>query len=123
MLAPHSIVRGRYDCAAYSRAICNRLQGPVYCDIFRRMRNIFLLFAVLILGAAGRLSAQSTDNPLGLKPHHATAAVADLDRAVRWYEQMLGFRVVNRGDRPDGSRFADLEMAGFGIGLVQNPGR
>ena len=68
------------------------------------------------------LEAQSPANPFGLKPHHATAAVADLDRAVRWYEQMLGFHVVSRGDRPNGTRFADLQLAGFGVGLVQNSG-
>ena len=67
-------------------------------------------------------AAQSPPNPLQLKPHHATAAVADLDRAVRWYEQMLGFKVVDRGDRANGMRFADLELPGYGIGLVQNPG-
>lgn len=93
-----------------------------------------LCAATLLLGALcspGR--AQSTQNPLQLKPHHATAAVSDLDRAIRWYEQMLGFKVVNRGERPNGMRFADLEIAGlpsrdgtatgqvFGIGLVQNP--
>lgn len=66
--------------------------------------------------------AQSPQNPLQLKPHHATAAVADLDRAVRWYQQMLGFAVVDRGDRPNGARFADLSLPGYGIGLVQSPG-
>jgi len=34
----------------------------------------------------------------------------------------VGFKVVNRGDRPNGTRFADLEIPGFGIGLVQSPG-
>ncbi len=67
-------------------------------------------------------AAQTSSNPLGLKAHHATAAVADLDRAVRWYQQMLGFAVINRGDRPNGMRFADLQLPGYGIGLVQNPG-
>jgi Glyoxalase/Bleomycin resistance protein/Dioxygenase superfamily len=67
-------------------------------------------------------AAQSTQNPLQLRPDHATAAVTDLDRAVRWYQDMLGFRVLNRGARPNGSRFADLEIPGYGIGLVQNPG-
>jgi predicted enzyme related to lactoylglutathione lyase len=33
---------------------------------------------------------------------------------------MLGFKVMNRGDRPNGSRFADLAIPGYGIGLVQN---
>jgi len=85
------------------------------------MRTISLLIALAVLVAAGGASAQSTDTPLGLKPHHATAAVADLDRAIRWYQQMLGFAVVNRGERA-GTRFADLQMPGFGIGLVQSPG-
>jgi len=61
-------------------------------------------------------------NPLQLRPDHATAAVADLDRAVRWYQDTLGFTVLNRGERPNGSRFADLGIPGYGIGLVQNPG-
>ena len=76
-----------------------------------------LFFAAFSSPAA----AQSTQNPLQLRPDHATAAVIDLDRAVRWYQDMLGFSVVNRGDRPNGSRFADLEIPGYGIGLVQNP--
>jgi len=78
------------------------------------------LFGLLFTAFCGPASAQST--PLPLKPDHATAAVVDLDRAVRWYEGMLGFKVVNRGDRPNGARFADLTIPGFGIGLVQNAG-
>ncbi len=31
------------------------------------------------------------DNPLQLRAHHATAAVKDIDRAVRWYRDVLGF--------------------------------
>src|ERR1041384_7672612 len=83
-------------------------------------RHSFWTFALVILFS--RAGAAQPANPLELKPHHATAAVADLDRAVRWYQQMLGFRVLDRGDRPNGTRFADLELSGFGIGLVQNPG-
>ena len=85
------------------------------------MRTI-LLRLLLVVAASSPLVAQSSPNPLQLKPHHATAAVVDLDRAVRWYQQMLGFKVIDRGDRPNGSRFADLELPGYGIGLVQNPG-
>ena len=80
------------------------------------------LIALLLAAFCGPAAAQSTQNPLQLKPDHATAAVVDLDRAVRWYESILGFKVVNRGDRPNGTRFADLAIAGFGIGLVQNAG-
>src|SRR5437763_3842982 len=86
------------------------------------MRMFPLHVVVCCLLAPLAVAAQSPQNPLQLKPHHATAAVADVDRAVQWYERMLGFKVVNRGDRPNGSRFADLELPGYGIGLVQNPG-
>src|SRR4030095_1028420 len=77
-----------------------------------------LFFAAFCSPAA----AQSTQNPLQLRPDHATAAGTDLARAVRWDQDMLGFRILNRGARPNGSRFADLEIPGYGIGLVQNPG-
>jgi methylmalonyl-CoA/ethylmalonyl-CoA epimerase len=86
------------------------------------MRTIPLLCVLPVLAWASIAGAQAPANPLHLKPHHATAAVADLDRAVRWYEQMLGFTVMDRGDRPNGMRFADLVIPGYGIGLVQNPG-
>ncbi len=87
------------------------------------MRTITLSVALCCaLLAPAAVAAQSSQNPLQLKPHHATAAVADLDRAVRWYQQMLGFTVMDRGDRPNGMRFADLALPGYGIGLVQNPG-
>jgi glyoxylase I family protein len=78
--------------------------------------------AVLLTIGSAQLFAQSPPIPLQLKPDHATAAVTDIDRAVRWYENMLGFTVVNRGERANGMRFADLQIPGFGIGLVQNPG-
>lgn len=98
-----------------------------------RSPRILCAATVLVVAFCSPGRAQSTQNPLQLKPHHATAAVADLDRAIQWYQQMLGFKVVNRGERPNGTRFADLEIAGppsrdgastgpvFGIGLVQNP--
>jgi hypothetical protein len=40
-------------------------------------------------------AAQSTQNPLQLRADHATAAVINLDRAVRWYQNMLGVRVLD----------------------------
>ena len=84
--------------------------------------GILWLIVLLIAALCGPAVAQSTENPLQLKPDHATASVTNIDRAVRWYEDMLGFKVVNRGDRPNGTRFADLAIPGFGIGLVQNAG-
>jgi catechol 2,3-dioxygenase-like lactoylglutathione lyase family enzyme len=82
--------------------------------------RIFWLIVLFIAAFSGPSEAQSTENPLQLRPDHATASVADIDRAVRWYQDMLGFKVVNRGERPNGGRFADLAIPGYGIGLVQN---
>src|SRR6185369_10610627 len=78
------------------------------------------LVMLFIAAFSGPSTAQSTENPLQLKPDHATASVGNIDRAVRWYEDMLGFKVVNRGDRANGVRFADLSIPGYGIGLVQS---
>jgi catechol 2,3-dioxygenase-like lactoylglutathione lyase family enzyme len=78
------------------------------------------LMLVMVAAFWSPAAAQSTQNPLQLRPDHATASVANIDRAVQWYEEMLGFKVVNRGERPNGMRFADLAIPGFGIGLVQN---
>jgi catechol 2,3-dioxygenase-like lactoylglutathione lyase family enzyme len=62
-------------------------------------------------------------NPLQLKAHHITAAVTDIDRAVKWYREVLGLRLVERGERNGGAfRFAELEIPGFGVALVQLAG-
>lgn len=68
-------------------------------------------------------AAMSQDNPLGLKAHHITASVLDIDRATKWYQDMLGFKIVKQGSYQSGAmRFAELEIPGFGVGLIQLPG-
>jgi catechol 2,3-dioxygenase-like lactoylglutathione lyase family enzyme/cytochrome c551/c552 len=60
------------------------------------------------------------ENPLQLQAHHATALVQDVDRAARWYQDMLGFTLAERGSRGAGMmQFAELRIPGFGVGLVQ----
>jgi len=60
------------------------------------------------------------DNPLQLKAHHATATVKDIDRAVRWYRDILGFTVAERGSRGGGAmQFAELKIPDYGVALVQ----
>ena len=69
------------------------------------------------------VSGQAPVNPLGLKVHHITASVTDVDRAARWYQEMLGFTLRERGSRQNGAfQFAELEIPGFGVALVQNGG-
>jgi len=60
------------------------------------------------------------DNPLQLKAHHATATVKDIDRAVRWYRDVLGFTLVERGSRGGGAmQFAELKIPDYGVALVK----
>ena len=74
----------------------------------------------MILGSD---SASAGDNPLGLHPDHVTASVSDIDRATRWYADVLGFRLIERGNLQNGAfQFAELAIQDFGIGLVQFPG-
>lgn len=57
---------------------------------------------------------------MDLRPDHATAAVLNIDRAIRWYERVLGFELKNRSELANGKmKFADLVREGYGIGLVQ----
>lgn len=62
------------------------------------------------------------DNPLGLKVHHITASVTDIDRAIKWYTEMLGFRLDDRGSR-GAMLFAELSIPGFGVAFVQEGAR
>lgn len=91
------------------------------CGAWRGRGVALIAGGVLICSTVA--GAQTGRNPLGLKPHHATASVADLDRAIKWYQDVLGFTLVNRGSRQNGAfRFADLQIDGFGIGLTQGAG-
>ena len=88
----------------------------------RYLSAVSCALVLVVIAVPGHAAAQPAANPLQLRPHHATAVVADLDRAVRWYQEVLGFALVGRGGRPTGARSADLEIPGYGIGLVQDPG-
>src|ERR1700692_3496072 len=59
-------------------------------------------------------------NPLGLTAHHITACVLDLERAIDWYQDMLGFKLVERGSRHEAAfQFAELAIQNFGVALVR----
>jgi catechol 2,3-dioxygenase-like lactoylglutathione lyase family enzyme len=82
--------------------------------------RVAVIVAGMTAALAGEAPAQTPVNPLGLKAHHITASVADLDRAVRWYQEMLGFTLKERGSRQNGAfQFAELEIPGFGVALVR----
>lgn len=59
-------------------------------------------------------------NPLGLKAHHVTARVRNLDDIVAWYLDVLGLELVNRGERLSGRmRFATLAFPGYALSFLQ----
>jgi methylmalonyl-CoA/ethylmalonyl-CoA epimerase len=87
------------------------------------MNKIFRMIAwPIALSLLGTQFASGADprNPLELRPHHITAAVQDLDRAVNWYQQMLGFTVRQRGKHGDVT-FVELAIPGFGVSLIKEP--
>jgi catechol 2,3-dioxygenase-like lactoylglutathione lyase family enzyme len=70
--------------------------------------------------AATALSAQGggAANPLDLQVHHITATATDVDRAVKWYQDMLGFHLDQRSARGN-TQIAELSIPGFGVAFVQ----
>jgi catechol 2,3-dioxygenase-like lactoylglutathione lyase family enzyme len=87
------------------------------------MRNpVSALILAAALFAAGTLSAQSASDPLELKPNHAAASVGNLDRAVKWYVEKLGFKVAMRRKMSEDFEIAWLTIPGYRIDLIQLKG-
>jgi catechol 2,3-dioxygenase-like lactoylglutathione lyase family enzyme len=64
--------------------------------------------------------AADAHNPLHLRAHHVTARVWDIDRAARWYRDILGFHIDQQGQHGD-VKFVELSIPGFGIALIKEP--
>ena len=44
---------------------------------------------------------------------HTRVRVSDLDKSIKWYQDLLGFRVLSRSDKsPDGNQIVHLELPG-----------
>lgn len=71
--------------------------------------------------APAAATAAAASAPLKLRADHVTGTVSDMDRAVRWYQEVLGFHVDQRGTRGQ-LKFAEMSIPGFGVALVQPPG-
>ena len=55
-------------------------------------------------------------SPLGMKFHHITARVSDIQRAIGWYQEVLGFEVRATGTALNGAmQFAHLHLPGFDL--------
>ena len=77
-----------------------------------------LTLCFLIAGTALRLAAQSASDPLDLKPHHAAASVGNMDRAIKWYHDKLGFKLILRQHLSPDREIAWLTITGWRIDLL-----
>ena len=66
--------------------------------------------------------SQSASDPLELKPSHATASVGNLDRAIKWYTEKLGFKVARHDQSNPDRQVAWLTIPGYRIDLIQSKG-
>jgi len=89
--------------------------------MLRSMRLPKLGLSIAVMLHALPAVAVPPANPLGLRPHHITASVANLARATAWYQQMLGFAVRERGSHGE-VQFVELSIPGFGVALVEEAG-
>ena len=88
------------------------------------MLSRMLILAAGLSGAIGAC-AQSASDPLELSLHHATASVADLNRAVKWYQEKLGFKVALRRQLNPDAEIAWMVAPGFydGFGPATPPSK
>ena len=83
------------------------------------MRRLIFL---AMLSAALPLFAQSAADPLVLKMHHASASVGDLNRAIKWYQEKLGFKVAMRRKLNADAEIAWMTNGDLRIDLIQRKG-
>jgi catechol 2,3-dioxygenase-like lactoylglutathione lyase family enzyme len=91
-------------------------------SIFRKLALIFLTFAILAYIVSPLRSAMSEPNPLTtVRPNAVTMSVPELDLAVRWYSEKLGFREVQRKSYPEfKTLLAFLELNGYRVELIED---
>jgi catechol 2,3-dioxygenase-like lactoylglutathione lyase family enzyme len=82
-------------------------------------RTSILAFGLL---AALRLSGQSAPGPLELTSHHATASVSDLNRAVKWYQEKLDFKIEVRRKLDSDTEMVSMTNSGYRIDLLHRNG-
>jgi len=83
------------------------------------MKKLITVLVSVVSFWSPKLSAQSATDPLELTLHHATASVGDLNRAVKWYQEKLGFKVALRRKLNANSEIAWMIMPGLRIDLIQ----
>lgn len=88
-------------------------------SLTRYTRVFVIIWVGVLLSAGWSLNVAAADNPLRLRAHHITASVADMQRAIQWYQSVLGFELKERGSHGE-MQFAVLGIPGFEIALVRD---
>ncbi|TWJ04533.1 catechol 2,3-dioxygenase-like lactoylglutathione lyase family enzyme [Mucilaginibacter frigoritolerans] len=84
--------------------------------IFKTIRLSKFLFAgTFLLSLCFKANAQTND--LGLKVHHITLSVKNIDTMVYWYTHVLDLKLIRKSDES-----ARIELDGFFIDMLQVKG-
>lgn len=82
-----------------------------------------VLFLCLVLAALGTPIAATADGDSAPVGGFIAIMAEDARGLATWYEENLGFRIVQEGQRDDGkSRFVLLALGSSQIEILQNPG-
>jgi catechol 2,3-dioxygenase-like lactoylglutathione lyase family enzyme len=49
---------------------------------------------------------------------HIDLTVTDCERSVQWWEQVMGFKLIHRRERPGFTTLSVIHPSGFGVGLM-----
>jgi catechol 2,3-dioxygenase-like lactoylglutathione lyase family enzyme len=49
---------------------------------------------------------------------HIDLTVTDCERSVQWWEQVMGFKLIHRCERPGFNTLSVIHPSGFGVGLM-----
>jgi catechol 2,3-dioxygenase-like lactoylglutathione lyase family enzyme len=49
---------------------------------------------------------------------HIDLTVTDCERSVQWWEQVMGFKLIHRRERPGFKTLSVIHPSGFGVGLM-----
>ncbi len=77
--------------------------------------------SVLAAGLVTSANAYEEKPLLDIRPYAITMSVPDIDTTVRWYDEILGFKVDKTKSYPEfGTRLAFLVRNGFRIELIED---
>lgn len=79
----------------------------------------FLLVAAFLI--ALNFNARAQTNDLGLKVHHITLSVKNIDTMINWYTHILDLKLVSKTQFQD-TKWARVDLGGLFIDMLQVKG-